>query len=120
MMPAGRLKIRHAQQQGSGTKITISGNVDSGSCDCLRHFWRKHVENESDRLSIDMRQVDSIDAASIAELCSLIRDRAERDRTTCLISPPQVLAHTLYKVASLRNQGRVILEEPRDEEPYAG
>jgi ABC-type transporter Mla MlaB component len=120
MIPANRLKIHHAQQHGSGTGIEILGIVDSSSCDCLLHFWSKHLENETGPLSIDMRQVESIDAASIAELCSLIRHRAARQQITRLIAPPQMLAHTLYKVASLRDQGRVILEEPRDEEPYAG
>lgn len=120
MIPGDRIKIRHVQSEGSVTDFTISGTIDSDSCDCLIHFWRKHVENQTRPVSIDMGQVDAIDAASIAELCSLIRDRAARDHLTRIIAPPQMLAHTLYKVASLRDRQRVTLEDPRNEEPYAG
>jgi ABC-type transporter Mla MlaB component len=113
------LKIEWEATSSSG-RVILSGDILEHSCGCLTHFWDKHIRSWPHEVTFDMRQVESIDAESIAEFCSLLRQRADQGRRTRLVAPPQMLAHTLYKVASLSGDDRMVLEDPRDEEPYAG
>lgn len=107
---------------GSTLRIHMDGDVLASECDCLARFWDRHLPDGStiDEIRIDMSAVDQIDAAGVGQLMHLIRRQLESGRRVTLESPPQVLAHTLYKVGLLHGSRAVSVSNPRQEEPYAG
>ena len=69
---------------------------------------------------IDFSNVDEPPSTTIAQLCEVIRHRVEHSAgKLTLFSPPQMLAHTLYKMGVLRNH-QFAIENQRLEEPYTG
>jgi hypothetical protein len=74
----------------------------------------------SDRpMKFDFTDAGEADARAVALLTDAIR-AAARTRPVTLVSPPQMLAHNLYKLGEFRPGAKVTLVDPRVEEPYAG
>lgn len=113
------MKLSHHTAAGIQC-ITLRGDVLGQSCDCLRNFWDRYVTPGTGQLEIDMTGVDAIDSQAIAQLVDLLRECIAGGARPSLESPPQVLAHTLYKVGLLREQSPMTIRNPRVEEPYAG
>lgn len=105
------------EAQGDRLIVRIRGDVDGERCDCLAHFWEHYVLPAPARLVVQMRETTSIDSAAVATLVDLLRASRRGGAAVVLESPPQMLAHTLYKVGDLAG---IELIDPRQEEPYAG
>lgn len=99
--------------------VVIVGEIDGGKCDCLEKYWEQHVGNGAPDITVDMTGVDDIDNKGIATIVNLLRDRLGDDMRVTLKSPPQMLAHTVYKIGMTKDKC-FSLANPRDEEPYAG
>lgn len=63
-------------------------------------------------------EVDDPEAEAIAEMVRLLGTLTALGIECEVLSPPQMLAHTLYKTDLMRRG--VTIRGPRDEEPYAG
>lgn len=66
-------------------------------------------------LTLDLSEADVEDARSCAALVDAIRAAAARLGGLQLVEPPQVLAHTLYRVGALRAGGVIHVVSPREE-----
>ena len=69
-------------------------------------------------LHLDFTEAADADARAVALLTDAIR-RSARLGTTTLVAPPQLLAHNLYRLGELRPGGRIVLVDPREDEPYS-
>ena len=67
-----------------------------------------------------MGDVDSIDSPGVAQMVKLLRRNIDAGARVVLDTPPQTLAHTLYKIGLLEPGQGVAVENARTEEPYAG
>jgi anti-anti-sigma regulatory factor len=98
-----------------GLTVRIRGDVEGASCNCLEHFWDHYVEPAPDRLVVEMSETSDLDGVGTATIVNLLRRALEGGSRIILDSPPQMLAHTLYKIAMLE---RIEIMHPRVEEPY--
>lgn len=112
------MKIREVRDE-QGLTLRFEGPVTGANEPCLRSFQASRLAPPPARLTFDMTELDELDAAATAVLTSLIRE-LRRQCAVSLRSPPQTLAHTLYKTAALEGAGAVTIIDPREEEPYAG
>lgn len=112
------MKIAH-RLSGNQLVITITGVIDNETCNCLEHFWNRHVPRGLDEIELDLGRVDDIDAHGVATLTNLLRQDLAGGARVRLIEPPQSLAHTLYKTAVLQSPDLTLLPR-RTEVPYAG
>lgn len=104
--------------QFSNAKVVrLAGDIRGAECDCLARFWSQVVQPAAGSLRLDMTEVTDIDAPAIAILVDLVRQAASLDQPVVVESPPQMLAHTLYKVGAL---GPIVIEQPRNDVPSAG
>ena len=110
------MKITH-QRDGGRLVVRIRGDIDSSQCDCLTHFWDRHVDAGVMELAADLCELDSIDGLGIAALSGLLRRTVSGGADVTVRGAPQTLAHTLYKIGLLRPPRGVRLIDPRDEEP---
>lgn len=99
--------------------VVVSGEISGGKCDCLEKFWAQHVSARVPEITVDMSGVDAIDPLGVATMINLLRDKLGDDMKVTLRSPPQVLAHTVYKTR-MNQDPCLAIEELRTEEPYAG
>ena len=65
---------------------------------------------------LDLADREPADSAEVAALVEEIRSLAATGPIH-IHNCPQMVAHTLYKVGDLRD-GRIVLVDPRQEEPY--
>lgn len=70
-------------------------------------------------LVLDLSQADIDDPVGVVRLAEAIRAASRRFARTRLLRPPQVLAHTLYRVGALEG-ARLQVEDPREEVGFAG
>lgn len=98
--------------------VQVTGEINAVRCDCLQQFWNCHVPDDLHELHIDLSESD-IDATGIVTLIELMRRTGATAGRIVLQSPPQMLAHTLYKFGMLGN-GAVQIQHPRVDVPYAG
>lgn len=113
------MKLAH-RIEGASIFVRVSGAIDSGKCDCLRHFWDRFVSGPFDSVHVDMENVEAIDAVSVATAIDLIRENLAAGSRMILQGPPQMLAHTLYKTAMTADAKRLVIVDPQAEAPYAG
>ncbi|HRX87121.1 MAG TPA: STAS domain-containing protein, partial [Phycisphaerae bacterium] len=111
------MKFRHATT-GTACRVELLGDLDAGECNCLEAFWDCHVGDDLTSLDIDMSLVDDIDAESVAVLTTRIRQHLADGTEVTLHRPPQMLAHTLYKVGLLDHAGLTLID-PRSDEQHA-
>lgn len=110
------MKLR-CEEVDSRARVAMSGEIDGASCDCLEHFWSHYLDPAPAEIELDMSDVADIDALGIASLVTLLRRARDEGARIALDSPPQTLAHTLYKLGDLE---WVELRNARSEEPYVG
>ena len=113
------MKISHAID-GDRITVRIREEIDGSACDCLEHFWDRFVSDPFSEVRVEMGGVDAIDSQGVAQMVTLLRRNLAEGACLVLDAPPQVLAHTLYKVGLLEPGQRVALLNARSEEPYAG
>lgn len=65
-------------------------------------------------VSLDLSALDLDDPGLCAALAAELRDRG-REVRLALIAPPQVLAHTLYRIGATLGSGAVEIIDPRSE-----
>ncbi len=111
------MKLAH-EHDGARLRVSMSGDLEAASCDCVRNFWELRVAGHDD-VHVDLSDVETGDGHAIAVLTTLLRDSLAAGSRLTLHAPPQMLAHTLYQSGMLRHPG-LVLEQPRQEEPYAG
>jgi hypothetical protein len=68
-------------------------------------------------LILELGDLELEDGAMTADLISWLRQLLQAGLALRLIQPPQVLAHTLYRIDML-NHPHLLLVDPREEEPY--
>lgn len=110
----------HSRSDQRHLEVSIDGAIDSSKCDCLSRYWDFYIASDLPELYVSMENVDEIDPTSVATMVNLLRETIVAGTQITLSSPPQVLAHTLYKARLLEGENAVIVENPRMEEPYAG
>ena len=113
------MKLSHAID-GDRITVRIREEIDGSGCDCLEHFWDRFVSDPFSVVRVEMSGVDSIDSLGVAQMVTLLRRNLADGARLVLDAPPQVLAHTLYKVGLLEPGRGITLENARSEEPYAG
>ncbi|MFO0945319.1 MAG: STAS domain-containing protein [Planctomycetota bacterium] len=94
--------------------------MDGTKCHCLENFWDFYLAEPSQNLYVDMSEVEEIDPIAVATMVTLLRRHVDAGASVLLESPPQMLAHTLYKTGMLESGNRIRIDSPRTEEPYAG
>lgn len=117
-MAGKSMKLNKFVERGK-LHVVMTGDIAGGKCDCLEKFWAQHVPQRVPELTIDMTGVDAIDPLGVATMINLLRDKLGDDMRVTLRSPPQVLAHTVYKIR-MSEDPCLAIEELRTEEPYAG
>lgn len=110
------MKIRH-QQDGGAVRIWVSGDLDSGQCDCLQAFWNCHIDETAAQVDIELADLDCLDGQSISALVEIVRQHLSAGAAVTVHHAPQMLAHTFYKIGLISNP-RFELIAPRQEEPY--
>lgn len=113
------VKIEH-QLRGDDVRVEIHGELSGDNVECLTTFWHKHLAGGAGEIRLELGDFDIEDASAVARVATLIREGMEGGQRFVLVAPPQMLAHTLYKVASLRRDEGLRIIDPRQEEPYAG
>jgi anti-anti-sigma factor len=114
------MKLKH-EMTGQRLTVWLKGEIEGSRCQCLEHFWDRHVDKAGYKEAIiDMTEVELIDALGIAKMVTLLRRLLERPVCLILDSAPQLLAHTLYKTAMLEDPDRLKLINEVTDEPYAG
>jgi ABC-type transporter Mla MlaB component len=113
------MKIRH-QIVDNRAQVWIAGEVAGSRCDCLAHFWDRHLPDDVAELKVDLTHVDEMDAQGVAVFVELLRRHLRGGTRVAIQSPPQTLAHVLYKSALIDGPGKIELRDQRSEEPYAG
>lgn len=106
------------ERAGGALTLSFRGELSGARCGCAEKFWRQRLRPEDAELTLDLSELEDIDAAGVAQLVELIRDPAGPPRVL-VREAPRALAHVLYKTAALES-GRVVLIDPRMEEPYVG
>lgn len=109
------MKLHH-DVHGDTVHVTLSGDLASDSCTCLRNFWELRVAMH-DVIDVDLDDVDTGDGRGVAELAGLVQRARHAGRRVTLRNAPQMVAHTLYKVGALAGPHAVVLVDPREEEP---
>lgn len=80
----------------------------------------EHLPPETRRLELDLAEADlDDDPNAVATLAAALRRSARRLERLRLHRPPQVLAHTLYRVGALTD-GRLEILDPRSEIGLSG
>lgn len=113
------MKLAH-RLEGNSIFVRVSGAIDTGKCDCLRHFWDRFVTGPFAAVHVEMEDVDAMDAESVATAIELLRENLAAGSRIILVAPPQMLAHTLYKTAMTADPNRLVIHDPQTESPYAG
>lgn len=77
-------------QETAGRQVTVfvSGDVRGASCDCLEHFWDRHVGRAVEAVRVDASGVTFIDDAGAAALLALLRGSAAAGAAVTIASPP--------------------------------
>lgn len=70
-----------------------------------------------DELDLAELEFEPSDGVALAGWVDRVRERVRARGRVVIRHCPQMLAHTLYKAGLLRD-GRIVLVEVRDEEPY--
>lgn len=112
------MKFRH-RISGSSAHVELAGDLDARECNCLQAFWDCHLPDDLATLDLDMAAVDSLDAESVAVLTTLVRNHLATGAEVTLHHPPQMLAHTLYKIGLLDHAGLTLIEPRTDEQQMA-
>jgi len=111
------MKFRH-RPTDAGMHVELAGDLASADCNCLQAFWDCHIGNDAAAVDIDMAALDEIDAESIAVLTTLVRTHLQTGAEVTIHRPPQMLAHTLYKIGLLDHAGLTLID-PRSDEQQA-
>jgi ABC-type transporter Mla MlaB component len=80
-------------QETAGRRVTVfvSGEVRGQSCDCLEHFWDRHVDRAAEEIRVDASGVTFIDAAGAARLLGLLCGSAGDGTAVAIASPPELV-----------------------------
>lgn len=108
------MKLRH-ESDGDTVHVTLSGDLASDACTCLRNFWELRVAHH-DVIDVDLDDVDTGDGRGVAELTGLVQRARHAGKRITLRRAPQMVAHTLYKVGALEGDRPIVLVEPRENE----
>jgi anti-anti-sigma regulatory factor len=94
-------------------RLELEGTIDDAALDALREALAREPAAET-ALLVDMGEADVESAAVVARLADLLRREARRLGAIELLSAPQTLAHTLYRIGALES-GALVLVDPREE-----
>ncbi len=111
------MKITH-EIAGGAARVEIRGELEAGRCDCLRAYWSKHLAGELATVDVRLAEVDGVDGESVATLVDLIRGHLGAAAEVTLHDPPQMLAHTLYKIGLLDHAALTLVNPRSDEQGY--
>ena len=94
--------------------LRLDGDIDA---DMAALFVEQLSQTTQDDLplTIDLSDAEIMDGKACAALIDAIRQAAARWGGLQLIEPPQVIAHGLYRVGALPEQGPIHLVSPREE-----
>ena len=92
--------------------LTFEGDLKGSSLDAA--VAAIDAVGAVDVLSVELGEVEVTDGRACAALAQALRQAAGRIGEVIIIEPPQALAHTLYRLGSLRS-GTLQLIEPREE-----
>ena len=73
------------------------------------------MTREDAPVTLDLSEADVEDAKTCATLVEAIRSTAKRVGGLQVLAPPQVIAHTLYRIGALQEGGVIHVVEPRQE-----
>ncbi len=95
-------------------RLTLKGVVDR---DIAALFVEQlaTLSREDAPATIDLEEAELEDAAMVATLVDHLRQAAHRIGTIILLRPPQVLAHSLYRIGALGPRAFIQVVEPREE-----
>jgi anti-anti-sigma regulatory factor len=94
--------------------LSLKGTVDR---DIAALFTEQlaSLAREDAPVSIDLEEADIEDAALAATLVDHLRQAAHRIGALILVRPPQVIAHSLYRIGALGPRAEIQVIEPREE-----
>lgn len=99
-----------------GSPHRLAGSLRAQDGEALHHALRE-LEPSAD---LDMSELELEDGPSVAYATSAVEQLWRRWGRLTLIGAPQHLAHTLYKVGRLRQDGLVLIDPRKDEHEEAG
>lgn len=97
----------------------MSGELEVESCRCLENFWDLRVAGHR-HVRVHLEDVDAVDAHGVAVFIGRVEQALRSGSKVVLVSPPQLVAHSLYKCGLLAPASGLTLEDLRQEEPYLG
>ena len=109
------------RQDARQSDIRVRGCIDASVASAFAEALARDVKTLNaggDTILLDFEDLELDDGVSIAQMVNALRELG-RDARVVVRRAPQLLAHTLYKAGMLRDE-RLTLEDPRQEEGFAG
>lgn len=85
------MKLSHHTADGHLT-VFVTGEVNGSSCNCLEHFWERHVDAAVEAVRLDISGVTEIDAEGARVMVRLLRRSAAAGAVVRVVSPPTLVA----------------------------
>ncbi len=95
----------------------VEGALEGSSADALAEaLAQAEREIPPGPLRLDLDGLELLDGVATARAVTALRALLARRGALVLVAPPQMLAHTLYRVGALED-GRLTVVDTRSEEP---
>jgi hypothetical protein len=109
--------MKAAQEtDGHVMRIYLRGAIRGGSCNCLEHFWERHVSTDLQELHIDMAHVHAMDGEAVASMVKLLRRDVENGLYVVVNSAPPVFGEALADLTTSTSDKVIVrnLRTPSD------
>jgi len=95
----------------------IEGELDGHNASSLR-AWCNHIEVVNEPRTLELTALELLDAEGVTAAIETVRLLLQRTPLLIIHHAPHLLSHTLYRLGMLEAGQRLVLVEPRQEEPY--